>query len=386
MTAQIHFFPVGNGDMTLITTETGKALLIDCNIRKAADADDDDTFDVASELRGILERDDDGRLHVDAMLLSHPDQDHISGFQSHFHLGAPENWNETDDKIVIDEMWSSPIVFRRLSSDETLCDDAKAWRKEAKRRVKLFEDHGRQQVAGQEIIILGEDIDGKTDNLSDIVAPIGETISLIRSQDAGFDARLIGPIPDDEVGEDEKEKLSKNNSSVIVNFSIHADGDDEAVKFLTGGDAEVEVWEEVWARESEDLDTLSYDILQAPHHCSWRSLSHESWSENGGKAEVSESAYEALSQALDGAVVVSSSKPVKDEDTDPPCVGARDKYEQISNVSDFFCTGEYPSESNPKRLTIEASSGGWQTLPVKVSLAAAAAGVTTTAAKSRGHG
>ena len=50
----IRFFPVGNGDMTLVVFESGRKLLIDMNIRTAADDPDDDTPDVAEELRGYL--------------------------------------------------------------------------------------------------------------------------------------------------------------------------------------------------------------------------------------------------------------------------------------------------------------------------------------------
>lgn len=37
MTAKLTFFPVGNGDMTLIRLESGRAILIDVNIRVSAD-------------------------------------------------------------------------------------------------------------------------------------------------------------------------------------------------------------------------------------------------------------------------------------------------------------------------------------------------------------
>jgi len=56
MPAAISFFPVANGDMTLVTTESGSKLLIDLNIRAAADDPDDDTPDVASKLRERRER------------------------------------------------------------------------------------------------------------------------------------------------------------------------------------------------------------------------------------------------------------------------------------------------------------------------------------------
>src|SRR5438105_3710990 len=113
MTASMTFFPVLNGDMVLIRLDNGQHVLIDINIRGKADDDDDETPDVAEDLRSRLERDDKGRLCVDTFLLSHPHSDHITGLRNHFHLGSPDAWNEDDDKIVIREMWSSPVVFRR---------------------------------------------------------------------------------------------------------------------------------------------------------------------------------------------------------------------------------------------------------------------------------
>lgn len=47
MTAEIAFFPVSNGDMTLFTLDNGQTILIDVNIRAAADDAEDDTPDVA---------------------------------------------------------------------------------------------------------------------------------------------------------------------------------------------------------------------------------------------------------------------------------------------------------------------------------------------------
>ena len=72
MSAHLSFFPVSNGDMTLVQTEGGHNLLIDMNIRTAADDPDDDTPDVASKLRDKLSRDDAERLYVDALLVKPP--------------------------------------------------------------------------------------------------------------------------------------------------------------------------------------------------------------------------------------------------------------------------------------------------------------------------
>src|SRR5262249_53061420 len=123
MVAKLTFFPVGNGDMTLIKLESGRKILIDMNIRTAAAQPNEDTRDVGKERRDRLTRDAKGRLYVDALLISHPDQDHCTGLRNHFYLGAPADWSKLNDKIFIREIWSSPMVFRRASSQHTLCDD-----------------------------------------------------------------------------------------------------------------------------------------------------------------------------------------------------------------------------------------------------------------------
>ena len=138
MTAHISSFPVGNGDMTLVQTEGDRTILIDMNIRAAADDPDDDTPDVASKLREKLSRDAAGRLYVDALLVSHPDEDHCRGLRKHFHLGPPDEWSPSADRILIREIWSSPMVFRRASRRHVLCEDARAFNAEARRRVRRF--------------------------------------------------------------------------------------------------------------------------------------------------------------------------------------------------------------------------------------------------------
>jgi hypothetical protein len=360
MASKITLFPVGNGDMTLIETDSGRKILIDLNIRAAADDPDDDTPDVASILRERLERDAEGRLCLDALLLSHPHKDHCTGLRKHFHLGPPDEWSEKDDKIIIREMWSSPMVFRRASRNNVLCDDAKAFNTEARRRVQKFRDAGGIVGDGDRILILGEDENGKTDDLTAILVRVDETFSRINGQyDWSMTVRLLAPLPkadDDE----EEETLSKNQSSTILQFALAGDQVADRCRFLTGGDAEVAIWEQLWQRHSWRPDWLSYDILQTPHHCSWHSLSYESWSEMGEDAEVCEDARNALSQARDGATIVASSKPIKDDDSDPPCIRAKREYVAIADGVNgtFKCVGEHPSEKSPDVMEFEIGKDG----------------------------
>jgi len=360
MLAKVTLFPVGNGDMALVQFESGRKVLIDTNIRGAADDPDDDTLDVAKELRNRLTRDVKDRLYVDALLISHPDRDHCTGLRNHFHLGPAADWSKSADRIFIREMWSSPMVFRRASSQHTLCNDARAFNSEARRLVARFRDTGGDVADGDRILILGEDENGKTDDLASILVKAGETFSRVNGQvDSSVTIRLLAPQPKSD-DHDEEELRSKNHSSTILNFSLSGEGQPDAGRFLTGGDAEVAIWDRLWERHKWHLDWLAYDILLAPHHCSWHSLSYDSWSDSGEEARVSQPAREALSQARKGAIVVASSKPIKDDDNDPPCIRAKREYEDIAKSAggSFICVGERPTERNPGVMEFEIGQHG----------------------------
>lgn len=358
MQAKIYFFSVGNGDMTLIVLETGQRILIDVNIREAADDPADTTPDVARALRDLLIRDDEGRLYVDAYLLSHPDQDHCRGLEKHFHLGPADDWSKDSDKIFIRELWSSPMVFRRASKNHTLCADAKAFNSEARRRVRKFRQNWKRVTDGDRILILGEDEDGKTAGLDPIVVKVDQSIRRVNGKGVdSMSALLLAPLPKSEI-EDDEDLLSKNNSSTILRIWLSGEGRTGTCRLLTGGDAGVSIWERLWEKHSERPIRLNYDILQTPHHCSWRSLSHDSWSELGEDAKVSEGARHVLSQARPGAVIVASSQPIVDDGNDPPCIRAKREYVGIAAEAkgEFKCVGELPS--NASTLEIEVGRSG----------------------------
>jgi hypothetical protein len=368
MSTTITCFPVGNGDMTLICLgdQAETTLLIDSNIRAAADDPDDDTRDVGKDLRDRLKRDSKGRPYVDVFLTNHPDQDHCRGAEKHFHLGAPKNYPDdkkpdNEKKILIGEIWSSPIVFRRAGKDHTLCDDAEALHIEAKRRVQLARDKQFAGIdTGDRILIMGEDVDEKTDDLRAILVKVDEVFDRVNgTRNQLFKARLLAPLPisDDE---EEEEELGKNHSSVVLNIELADTSKRETVKtFLAGGDAEVLIWEKLWDKHKKKPEVLAYDSMLTPHHCSWHSLSHDSRTELGDKAKVSADAKSALSQIRQGGYIIASSSPIEDDDCDPPCYAARLEYESITKGAkgEFVCTGEYPTESDPAPLELTVSDG-----------------------------
>ena len=366
MATTISFFPVDNGDMTLICLgdKSGKTILVDCNIRAAADDPDDKTRDVAKDLRERLKRDVNGRPYVDVFLLSHPDQDHCRGLKKHFHLGAPAKYADdekpdNEKRIVIGEMWSSPMVFRRASVEHTLCEDAKAFNTEAKRRVAVAREKNCSGVDdGDRVLILGEDEDGKTDDILAIVVKVDQDITKVNGAESKvFKGRLLAPLAKS-ASDEEEEEYRKNHSSVILNMELADDEGRKTVKnFLSGGDAEVIIWEKLWAKHKQAPAVLKYDLLQTPHHCSWHSLSRDSRSDLGDKAKVSADAKSALSQIRDGGRIVASSRAIKDDDCDPPNYAAKLEYESIGKGAkgEFLCTGENPTEASPAPMEFTVS-------------------------------
>lgn len=390
MSAMITFFPVGCGDMTLVRLADADTttLLIDVRIRGAADDPEDETRDVAADLRERLPRDSMNRPYVHAFLLSHPDQDHCTGLETHFHLGPLSEYPDDDKpdaekKIVIREIWSSPIVFRRASKQHVLCADAKAFQREAKRRVARFRA-GTGGQDGERILILGEDENGKTDDLKAILIKAGERFNRINgSANVYFEAHLLAPLP--KMDDDDDELLGKNHSSTILNLRLASSALRlDAARFLTGGDAEVAVWERVWETYQGTPEVLDYNVLQTPHHCSWHALSHDSWSKLKEKAKVAPNARAALGRAQFGAIIVASSKPVKDDDADPPCIRAKREYQDVlSGVSGtFLCTEEHPNTWSPEPLEIEITAAGARK---KNARGSAVASVAAAAAPRAGH-
>jgi hypothetical protein len=329
-------------------------------------------------------------------LNSHPDADHIRGFQNHFHVGplsayADDKKKDAEKRIVMREIWSSPIVYRRAERAKlVLSDDAKAFRTEAKRRVKVNQDKQFKGVGeGDRIQIMCEDQDGKTDNLGPILRKIDDSFSIVNGRDmkGHFTALLLGPLPPGK-NEDDETLLGKNRSSVILNVMLGSDASTpDACKFLTAGDAEVEVWERLWRKHKGNKERLAYDLLLSPHHCSWHSLSHDSWSDMREKAQVSKEARSALSQARSGASIVASSNAIKDDDQDPPCIRAKREYMDIAAgvKGQFHCTGEHPDERAPAPMEFKISNEG-PSAPAKKEAGSKAAGATSAASVAMPHG
>lgn len=378
MTGKITHFRVGNGDMALIALDDADktTILVDCNICECTDNDED--RDGRDELLAHLPRDESKRPYVDVMVLTHPDQDHCRGLIDNFHLGLLSEYNNDGEKIVIREMWSSPLIFRRRDEDNPLSEDATAWNTEAKRRVNRFRDNKpAEPIDGNRILIMGGDEHGHIEGAEDLVILAGTVFSKVRGKANDFICvRLLAPLPAEEWGDEE---LDKNHTSIIMQMQLAASKKDETkTQYLTGGDAASAVWIKLWGKYKNDKSALEYDLMLAPHHCSWGVISREpcDW----GKGKLDQEALNALGVIRSGGTIVSSSKTIEDNDDDPPCFGAKKEYEKITSSVDgtFLCTAD---ESEPIEFNI-TSSGPQRAEKVRAAyISAGSTGVVSTPAK-----
>lgn len=335
MANYVTFFPVGNGDMTLFSTEDKINFLIDCNIRKEAEDDESDWYDCNKYLHDNLES-DSNQLYVDAFFLTHSDHDHCRGIDEYFNLCSPDDCDVK--KIRINEL----CVPARLLVDEDLTnDDAKALRVEAERRLDLY-DKDEFNLAGNRLKIIG--YSEELTDYADITTVAGESIEELNGEsDFGCDIFVLRPVKENT--DDEDAGVNECTASYYISFTM---GDD-TYSVVIMGDIECENWKEVISLN----EGKEYDVLLAPHHCSWHAIS----TEDKTTGSIDSIIEEYLDKSKDKAYIVASSKKIKRDADNPPSYRAMNAYKKhLKNDSRFICTADeiYNGEPIPVKLKITA--------------------------------
>ncbi len=209
--ATITYFPVGNGDTSLIKLRDDTTFIIDLNITDAAnDEEDPSRYDVHSHLLREVQEDDNNHPHADAFLLTHPDQDHIRGFSRFLYAGDPKKYAEKNKKqgqIIIDEIWFAPRIFWE---GKDLSDDAKTFKREVDRRIALFRKASdERELPGNQIRIIGYSDNPKLEGLEAIITTPGNTINLINgSVKKDFEFFVHAPLKKETDGEWEERNMT----------------------------------------------------------------------------------------------------------------------------------------------------------------------------------
>jgi len=351
MKHSLKFYPVGNGDCCLVNIGgVNKKMMFDCNFRQNAENEDDEMYDVFEDLiSNELTTKKYELPFLDAFLLTHPDEDHCRGFEEKFFLGDPNDINDFDkksDKILIGELWYSPRVFEEYSSD--LSNDAKAFKKEADRRMNLYKsDKKKADCYGNRIRIIGWTDNKKLEGLTDRIVVPGSLISEVNgSKCSHFEMFIHAPFKDD------IENADRNETSIVSQLRFKV-GKGEIARVILAGDAEWHVWQKIMDKTKND-DYLNWDLLEAPHHCSYTFFA------DNRDDDPNQASIDFLDKREPGAFVVASSNIIKKNSNNPPCQKAKNRYTEKVGDSNFFCTSGESDDDAQKPIVFEIDEDGLQ--------------------------
>lgn len=353
--SKITFYPVGNGDCNLIELSDGIKMLVDCNFTQDAEDSATETFDVFNDLVSNKLSTKFGMPFLDAFVLTHPDQDHCRGFASKFYLKNPHDTTPTkeekdSDLMVIGDLWYSPRVFSENTSE--LSADAKAFKKEAKRRMKLWlADDPNKNKDGNRIRIIGyfddEDIAKLPDSVKSFPGNLLEKVNGKKLSASRF--FIHAPFKEEIEGND------RNCTSIVFQLRIDAGSKKDVGKIVMGGDAEWRVWQKIQENTDDDAN-LKWNIFEAPHHCSYTFFADDR------EDEPEQSSLDFLARREGNGYVVSSSKLIKNNSDTPPCQKAKNRYvKAMDDDEDYFkCTTTKDDDDNEvyTPITFEITSGG----------------------------
>ena len=350
MKHSIKFYPVGNGDCDLITIGgANKKMMFDCNFRQKAEEENEEMYDVLDDLlTNELTTKKCGLPLLDAFLLTHPDQDHCRSFADKFFLGDPDAVPQSakdDKKILIGELWYSPRVFEELSGELNV--DAKAFKKEAKRRMDLYKSNSNKaDKDGNRIRIIGWTDNPDLKGLEERIITPGNTISEVNGTFCRyFEMFIHAPFKDDIKGED------RNMTSIASQLRFMSDKNNENIaRVFLGGDTEWRVIQEIMNKTSND-DYLKWDLMEAAHHCSYKFFADDR------EDDPNQASLDFLDKSEDGAFVVSSSMIVKKNSDNPPCQKAKNRYTYRVGESNFFCTSGEKDDDTEAPIVFDIEDG-----------------------------
>ncbi len=333
---EFMFWPVGTGDSTTIVIDEDTVLQIDIRHLAKSEDDDDDHAAIVDELADNLPQ-KNGKPYLAAFALTHPDKDHVQGFE------------DLLDQVEIGELWFTPRVFREHEDD--LCPDAVAFREEAHRRVKKTIEAGGDPGDGDRVRLIGYDDLLKEDKYSgfpdEFFTTPGNLVTEIDGQDreGEFQAFIHAPFKDDSGGD-------RNDTSLAMQVVLGDDASKGGI--LLFGDLKYPTIRRIFdvTKEHDNEQYLAWQVLLAPHHCS-KSVMYQ---DEDGKTVLKQDILDDLEEAQvgDGFIVSSSEEvPASNSDGDnPPHAKAKARYEEIAKGG-FICTQEDGVDGEPLVFSVE---------------------------------
>ncbi|MDX2252810.1 MAG: hypothetical protein NW202_11015 [Nitrospira sp.] len=344
----VIFWPVGTGDSTTIVVKPEELVMqIDLRHLEKAEDPEEPEWPIIDHLVRTLPK-KNGKPYLALFVLTHPDKDHILGFK------------ELLKKVHIGEIWHTPKVFRAQADQETLCDDAKAFRNEAHRRCDAILAQPASIESGNRLRIIGHDDILKENYYKDLPAHCksrpGEKVSYVDGSnlEGHFETFIHAPFKEDQ----EKEK---NETSLSLNVVLWEG--DKYGQFFFLGDRKYHSIKQIFAITEENGTNKAYlgwNVMLSAHHCSKSAMYAKEQDEDDEtfRQDIMD-CFRKYSRDSAGYVISSSHSKFTDGEGDlPPHKKARKRYEEIVKAGRFICTHEYPSKANPAPIVFTIDTNG----------------------------
>lgn len=349
--SKVIFWPVGTGDSTTVVIQDGIVLQIDLrDLYSAGDADDDHAALVDELVENLPKV--NGKPYLSTIALTHPDKDHIQGFE------------DLLNRVTIGEIWFTPRVF--IENDQDLCDDAVVFKEEAERRVQETIKSGGDVSAGDRIRLIGYDALLKEDDFvgfpEDRLTVPGNSITEIDGVDyeGDFNAFIHAPFAEETDGD-------RNNTSLCMQVVLGDDPSKGGV--LLFGDIAYPRLRKIidTTKKAGNEEYLAWKVFLAPHHCSKSAM----YQKEGDIEVLKQDILDDLAEyQVDGGVIIASSEKVPSQNAsgdNPPHAKAKKRYEEVADGG-FLCTHEDGEDGEP--LVFDVSDGALEAPEVAQAVAA----------------
>ena len=381
----VTFYPVGNGDTSLIETKSGKLILMDFYQRPSPIDPTKPEFDVAAALRAKLAAAD--RNYLDVVAFTHADLDHINGSTDFFHLVHAKKY-QGDGRIFIKDLWVPAAMLLEIEDDNAGSEELMVWGREARHRlknktgIKVFShpDELTDLITHLELTIA---------EVAEFIIDAGTVLNTFTLQHDEVEFFVHSPLMQrcDKSGADIKRV--KNSTALVFNVRFNAEG--QIYDYLAIGDATASVLDDIVTitQLKNRPDRLQWDLLNIPHHCSYLALA-DIGCKSTHTTEPTAKVKELLNMGKKGSYMICSSEAFNSGKTaeaaiHPAHIQARRTYEAYLTAVEgrqFIVTGENGDTNRPAPVVVQIQKSG---LSVKAVSETASVAVMTAASTPRNH-
>jgi hypothetical protein len=358
---KLTFFPLGNADCCLMDLQGGEKLLFDFANQRDPNNPEDLRIDLPTALRNNMR--EANRNYYDAVAFTHLDADHIQGASEFFYLEHAPQYQGVG-RIKAKTLWVPAAVI----IEEKCEDEARIIQKEARHRLK--EGRGIRVFSRPEKLREWLESQGLSlEQRRHLITDAGQTVPEFSQLAHGVEFFVHSPFASRLA---DGTLLDRNSDSLVLQATFLCEG--KETRLILAADVNYEILTsivEVTKYHERDI-RLAWDIFNLPHHCSYLSLGPEKGQE---KTEPVPEVKWLFEQGQTGGIIVSTSKPIPLDDTDPqpPHRQAAAYYRERAKAigGEFVVTMEHPKASAPQPLVITIDR--WKATIEKGSISGAAA-------------